>query len=190
MPIFFRGAGVGTYWNQKDATILGFVAQSPGMQASTAVLMDHIARSTTNSPYISLTRSYGVAESYAKLAGRNFPTAESPGYVYRLVIDDPLPSGLVLVDPVTQILGSLPGPLASQYQHDGRPEFLLGVVSPVRMSQYLTALAPQAPGAQGTPRSPNLSIELEMLVRALRDAEILALGIVPRNCVVARMAVS
>ena len=36
---------------------------------------------------------------------------------------------------------------------------------------------------EGTPRSPNLTMELETLVRALRDAEILAHGIIPATCV-------
>lgn len=35
-----------------------------------------------------------------------------------------------------------------------------------------------------TPRSPNLSLELETFVRALRDAEILAYGTIPAACVV------
>ncbi|MDG4603388.1 MAG: hypothetical protein P9C48_09030 [Defluviicoccus sp.] len=43
--------------------------------------------------------------------------------------------------------------------------------------------------AQGTPRAPNLSPELETLVRALRDAEILAVGNVPASCVRSRYEV-
>ena len=34
-----------------------------------------------------------------------------------------------------------------------------------------------------TSRPPNLSLQLETLVRALRDAEILAYGIIPATCV-------
>ena len=41
----------------------------------------------------------------------------------------------------------------------------------------------QPPASEGTPRPPNLTIELETLVRALRDAEILAHGIIPATCV-------
>ena len=37
---------------------------------------------------------------------------------------------------------------------------------------------------KGTPRPPNLSLELETFVRSLRDAEILAYGTIPATCVV------
>ena len=48
---------------------------------------------------------------------------------------------------------------------------------------FLTQHAMQPPSSEGTPRSPNLTIELETLVRVLRDAEILAHGIIPATCV-------
>ena len=47
----------------------------------------------------------------------------------------------------------------------------------------------QPPASEGTPRSPNLTIELETLVRALRDAEILAHGNIPVTCVKNRFEV-
>ena len=51
------------------------------------------------------------------------------------------------------------------------------------MENFLTQYAKQPPSSEGTPRPPNLTIELETLVRALRDAEILAHGIIPATCV-------
>ena len=47
----------------------------------------------------------------------------------------------------------------------------------------------QPPVSEGTPRPPNLTIELETLVRALRDAEILAHGNIPATCVKNRLEV-
>lgn len=51
------------------------------------------------------------------------------------------------------------------------------------MRKFLTQHAPQPPASAGTPRTPNLTIALETLVRTLRDAEILAEGTIPENCV-------
>lgn len=147
--------------------------------------MQHISRGTGNSPFISLTRSYAVARHYAILSSTRTPTPQDPAYVYEVEIEFPLFSGLQLLDPVKEVAQMLPD-MASPgppYQHDGIPNFLLGVVDPENMSEFLEKHAPQPPSSEGTPRPPNLSIELETLVRALRDAEILALGIIPATCV-------
>ncbi len=183
MPIFYRGAGIGTYWHTNDARLNGFTPQSPGTMGSLSRLMNHIARGTTNSPFVSMTRSYGVALSYALLAGRTYPTPTNPAYVYEIEINDPLPAGLQLFDPAKEVAASVPTPLGLSYYHDGAPEFLLGVVSPTRMRRFLTAPYPQPPPRGGTSRPPNLTIELETLVRALRDAEILAIGTIPAACI-------
>ena len=97
-----------------------------------------------------------------------------------------MPSGLKLLDPVKEVAQTLPSPptIGPTYQHDGAPEFLLGVVDPRNMSHFLVQHSPQPPSSEGTPRSPNLSLELETFVRALRDAEILAYGAIPAICVV------
>ncbi len=81
MAIFYRGAGVGTYWHTHDARQTGFVARSPQMPFSVDRLMLHIARGTVNSPFISLTRSYGIALNYANFFGTEVPTREYPAYV-------------------------------------------------------------------------------------------------------------
>ena len=65
----------------------------------------------------------------------------------------------------------------------GVPDFLIGVLNPGSMGHFLNQLAMQPPTSEGTPRTPNLTIELETLVRALRDAEILVHGIIPAACV-------
>jgi hypothetical protein len=185
MPIFYRGAGVGTHWHTNDPRGSGFIPQSPGTVGSISQMMNHIARGSTNSPFVSLTRSYGVAQDYARLGGRIKPTASNPAYVWEVEITDPLPPGIQLFDPVKDVAATISSPLSSpSYHHDGSQQFLLGVVHPKgKMRRFLKQPYPQPPPGGGTPRSPNLTIELETLVRALRDAEILVLGTVPASCI-------
>lgn len=180
MPIFYRGAGVGTYWHENGARLNGFTPKKPGAVHSIERLMEHIARADVNSPYISLTRSYGIAYWYAVPLSRDTATETNPGYVYEIELSHPLPPGLQLLDPVKEVAKAAPEPLDSiSYQHDGRPDFLLGVINHMEMGQFLTTPCLQPPPGGGTPRRPNLTIQLETLVRALRDAEILAVGNIP-----------
>lgn len=185
MAIFYRGAGINTYWYLNDPIEQGFVARDPEMAPTTTRQMLHIARSTVNSPFISLTRSYAVAWRYAMVSSGRVPTPGDPAYVHEIEIQEPLPTGLQLLDPVREVAQILPSPPSSgpPYQHDGLPDFLLGVVDPARMGDFLTQYVKQPPSSAGTPRPANLTIELETLVRALRDAEILAHGIIPATCV-------
>ena len=191
MAIFYRGAGINTYWYLNDPIEQGFIARSPGMTPTITRQMLHIARSTVNSPFISITRSYAVAWHYAMVSSERVPTPEDPAYVHEIEIQVPLPIGLHLLDPVKEVAQVLPSPtsLGPPYQHDGLPDFLLGVVDPGRMGNFLIQYAMQPPASEGTPRSPNLTIELETLVRALRDAEILAHGDIPVTCVKNRFEV-
>jgi len=183
MPIFYRGAGVGTYWHENDARLNGFTPKRPGAVHSIERLMEHIARADVNSPYISLTRSYGVAYWYTVLFGRTPATKINPGYVYEIELSHPLPPGLQILDPVKEVAMAAPEPLDLVcYQHDGLPDFLLGVMNPMEMGQFLKPLRPKPPPGGGAP-IPRLTIQLETLVRALRDAEILAVGNIPATCV-------
>jgi hypothetical protein len=189
MPIFYRGAGPGTYWDSHDARLTGFTSQSPGMSATLNRLMQHVARGTVNSPYVSLTRSFSIAHYYATNTGRTvrLATAVNPGFVYEIELNDPLPPGLHLLDPIREVANNSSGPLSAvSYHHDGPRGFLLGVIEPERMKRYLKTNALQPPPGGGTPRPPNLTLELETLVRTLRDAEILALGAIPAVAVVSR----
>ena len=185
MAIFYRGAGINTYWYLNDPREQGFIARSPRMAPTTTRQMLHIARSTVNSPFISLTRSYAVAWRYAMVSSERVPTLRDPASVHEIEIQEPLPPGLQLLDPVKEVAYILPAPTSSgpPYQHDGLPDFLLGIVDPGNMGHFLIQQAMQPPSSEGTPRSPNLTIELETLVRALRDAEILAHEIIPAPCV-------
>jgi len=127
-----------------------------------------------------------VAWRYAMVSSERVPTPEDPAHIHEIEIQGSLPPGLHLLDPVKEVAQMLPAPTSPgpPYQHDGLPDFLLGVVDPGNMGHFLTQHAMQPSSSEGTPRSPNLTIELETLVRALRDAEILAHGIIPAICVI------
>jgi hypothetical protein len=157
----------------------------PGGVFNAAGVMQHIARAATNSPCISLTRSYGAAEDYARNASRVPPTSSTPAYVYEIDIANPPPRGVSVIDPLFLIASENQNPLNDpSYHHDGNQDFLLGVVNaemrpsvPVRFPRGWTG---------GTSRLPNLSVELEAMVFALRDAEVLVLGNLPQSCVIDR----
>ena len=183
MTIYYRGAGLGTYWHTNNAMQEGFTPQSPQLNHTPSLLINHIARGTVTSPYISLTQSYGVAWDYAVTFSRARPTQQNPAYVYQVEINDPPPKGPHLLDPVKEIAASAPSPPAAiPYHHDGLPSFLLGVVSSSTMRLHLNRPIKQPPGG-GTLRSANLTLELEAIVRALRDAELLVVGDIPDSCV-------
>ena len=191
MAIFYRGSGIGTYWHINNPIESGFAARAPEMTPTINRLMLHIARSTVNSPFISTTRSYAVALRYAMSSSVRVPTVKSPAYVHEIEIQEPLPKGLELLDPVKEVAKSLPSPtsIGPPYQHDGFPDFLLGIVDPSNMGRFLEQHSMQPPSSEGTPRTPNLTIELETLVRTLRDAEILAYGNIPAKSVKNRFEV-
>jgi hypothetical protein len=191
MTLFYKGVGCGTYLHGTDLRITGIAPRNPGATFNVSTVMNHIARGTTTSPHISLTKSYGVAEQYARNASRIQPTVSNPAYVYEIDIPDP-PAGMVQVlDPVFFVASHNQNPLSSpSYHHDGTQSFLLGVVEP-----SVTAIWPpillRPPGmAGGVSRPPNLSVELETMVFALRDSEVLVVGNLPRAYVVNRFDIS
>jgi hypothetical protein len=180
MAVLYRGAGVNTWWHRHDARLEGFHAWVPGKETSVIGIAHHIVRGTIVSPYVSLTRSYGIAFSYATLCGHRRPTRKEPAFLYELEIEA---SGddIRLIDPVIEIAASLPAPSQNfSYQHDGGPDYLLGVTAPERYPAILTRPYRQAPPGEGAPRPPLLTVELEAMVRSLRDAEILAVRQIPR----------
>jgi hypothetical protein len=182
MSRYFKGAGVGTYWHIHDAMVLGFHAASPGTPAGVTVIKDHIVyQLVQSSPYISLTRSYEIAEAYARYYGKTLPTATNGAFVYE--IDIPNSTAASLVDPVQELAASFGPPYAPLfYQHDGGPDLLLGLVDSANFGNVLTRPI-RAPGVPIV-RPPRITDELHALVRALRDAEVLALHAIPRTCLI------
>jgi hypothetical protein len=190
MALFYKGVGVGTFLHVNDPRRTGMPPRAPAMAYNVGVAMRHIVHGATVSPCVSLTRSYGVAEMYAREASLTFPSASSPAYVYEVDIPDSVPAGITLIDPVKEVAATLPSPVtALSYFHDGDKNFILGVASPTLMATHLTAPIRQPPGSGGASRSANLTLELETLVRALRDAEVLVLGTIPSALVRARYAI-
>jgi hypothetical protein len=190
MPHFYKGVGVGTFLHTFNVSSRGIGSRNPGASPTATAIMHHIARGTTTSPYISLTRSYAVAERYAIDASRTLPTPGTPAHVYEVDIPDPPPHGLNVIDPLAEIASNNANPLrAPSYHHDGGPSFLLGVVDPVSHRSFLRAPVVNPPGMAGISRPPNLSLELEAMVFALRDAEVLVVGQLPRALVINRFDV-
>ena len=184
MPIFYRGAGIDTYWYLNNPAESGFTARTPGATLTTTRVMHHISRGTANTPFISVTRSYAVARDYAVSNSTEIPTLRNPAYVYEIEIPEPPPDEMQIRDPVKEVAERLlPPAMGPPYQHDGSQEFLLGVVDPRNMGHFLIQQVIQPPSNGGTPRPPNLTLELETLVRALRDAEILVCGHIPATYV-------
>jgi hypothetical protein len=102
VAIFYRGAAIGTYWHANDAQLDGFSAQRPSQPPSLDRLMNHIVYGTVTSPYVSLTRSYGIALNYALDFSRTPASASNPAFVYEIEIADPMPPGLSLLDPLRE----------------------------------------------------------------------------------------
>jgi len=190
MALFYKGVGVGTHLHANDPRTIGMSSRASFMANNIDATMRHVARGTTVSPYVSLTRSYGVAEMYAREASLTFPTTAVPAYVFEVNIPEPAPAGLILIDPVKVVAAALPLPETSlSYFHDGDKDFILGVASPHLMAPHLHAPIRVPPGSGGASRAANLTLQLETLVCALRDAEILVLGTVPSSLIGARYAV-
>ena len=162
MATFYKGAGVGTHWHANDSRQVGFAARSPEVTPSTETLIDHISTSTVHSPYISVTRSYAVAWHYAVFNSKREPTPEIPAYIYEIVIDDTLPHGLNLLDPVKEVVHILPQPLR-------------GVVDLEYMANHLGGQTSQSSN-QGSGLSYQVELQLIALTFAQRDAEMLVRG--------------
>jgi hypothetical protein len=120
-----------------------------------------------------------------------FATATNPGYVYEVEIDEMpgAPKNVQVIDPVKVIAASLPDPPTSiPYQHDGYPGILLGIVLPRLMARFAHAGLIGPPGTG--PGLPSFTRQLDALVRALRDAELLVENYIPKDCVIDRHDVS
>lgn len=132
MALFYRGAGIGSHWHTTDARISGFTPHKPGETPSTTRIVNHIARASTTSPYVSFSRSFGIARAYGLIGPAGFASAARPGYVYEIEVSDD--KVCMMIDPVKNVAGTLGEPWENHtYQHDGTQRFLLGVVDPISM---------------------------------------------------------
>ena len=169
MATFYKGAGIGTHWHTHDPRRVGFIARAPEAAPTTAALVDHVAMGTINSPYISLTRSYALAWHYAVFSSKQEPGQGKPAYIYEIEIDDSLPHGLNLSDPVKEIVHILPQPLR-------------GIMDLEYMADLLGGQTFQ-PTNLSTGFSPSLEQQLIAFTFAQRDAKVLVHGYIPPFCV-------
>ena len=125
MTIFYRGAGVGTYWHTNDPRLSGLTPTAPGILNTADRIIQHVYNGLTHSPYVSLSLSYPVALNYALEMGTSQPTIHNPAYVWEVEID--ASRGVHLIDPVKEIALGAPTPLdPNPYQHNGNQNVLLG----------------------------------------------------------------
>jgi hypothetical protein len=181
MPIFCKGAGLGTHWRSTDARRMGFFARAPRNPMSRDRLLQHVGGSTQATPFISLTRSYAIAFDYAQKGGRGFPSEAQPAYVYEVeIVDD---GACRVIDPIGEIANGLPAPLATtSFHHDGDQNAMLGIVDNTQ-ARYLTT-AVRYPPPQPAKPGVNVGAELTGMVRILRDAEVIAVDHMPARCLV------
>jgi hypothetical protein len=184
MTIFYRGAGVGTYWHTKDPRLSGLIPTTLGIPNTPDRVIQHVFNGLTHSPYVSLSLSYPVALNYALEMGTIWPTVHDPAYVWEVEIN--ASHGVALVDPVKEIAAGAPNPLdPNPYQHNGDQNVLLGVMWHV-LAPILHLPVAMPPTAVTGAHTINISPHLRALIHALRDAEILAVGTVPAACIVMR----
>jgi hypothetical protein len=178
MPVFlYKGVGVGTHHHPTDLRLSGIAPANPGGVHSPPNVEKHIAHGSKTTPYVSLTKSYGVARDYAMNGGFHAPTLAVPAYVYEFLV----PDNVSTIDPVAYIASHYTNPLVSpSYHHDGDQQFLGFVAYP---TSYPTSPgpAPRPPGAAPATSTPMLHIQLEAIVFALRDAEVLVNGNIPTS---------
>ena len=185
---FYKGVGVGTFLHPHDLRISGITPAKPTANFDLAAVTQHVSRGVIMSPCISVTRSYAVAEDYARNAATSPPTRVAPAYVYVIDVPDPVRTRITMCDLSNMLrlaIGILPPVLL--YHHNGSRRFLLALVDPILHQPLLTTPPVRPPGMTGgAPARPSVTPELETMVCALRDAEALVIGSVPRQWIIER----
>jgi hypothetical protein len=175
---FWKGVGVGTHHHATDLTRSGL---QPRLAASLSeiVVQDHVARTTDRSPCTSLTWSFGVARDYAMNASKRAPTQNDAAWVYELHI--PEDQNMVrFVDPVQYISAHSSNPLSSirfNYYHSGDSKFLgITAYGLATGASYPDELLPHGAGGPVIQTDSHKTI-----VYAIRDAEVLVHGMIPKE---------
>jgi hypothetical protein len=186
MARFFKGVRVGSYLHSRNLHAIGLGPTHPGGTYDVDTIVNHIVLGTTVSPCVSLTKSYGVAEEYARRGGTAFPTRSNPAHVYEIAINHGDPEANGLVDPVCEISQAENDASVSSYHHNGDRTFLLSIVDPRRFFRYGSKSSPQPRNTTNPPIPHTSSLRLRALVYALRDAEIIFHGTIPARCIIYR----
>jgi hypothetical protein len=170
----YKGVGPGTYWHKNHTSVLsgGFTtaAAAPGV----ASIIRHIVNFSRSSAYLSLSTSFAVARSYALDGPGGLATPLAPGYVFEF--DLALMKNLKVntVEPAKELVRN-----NGDLWHDGDQRLLVGIATNSR--RILTKPVPR-PGAAAA-RPPSFRTDLEAVVRALRDAEVLVHGNLPHQAI-------
>jgi hypothetical protein len=172
VTVVFKGASAGSYWHSHDASKTGFTS-SAGRQSIDALVEHIIAQKSGRSPYISFSASYAVALEYAR-------SGDGDGVVYQVNLTHQNP-----IDPLHAIAGKNCFPLSETQlplltHHDGIPQFIQSLVGGKTDLLYKPTPRPTQTHMRTPPRC---SRELQAMIFALRDAEILAVGMIPPECV-------
>ena len=181
--ILYKGAGPGSHWWSTNAQLSGFTVAAAVQ--GVARMVRHITAFSHPSPYLSFSASFAIAREYALAGPAGQASQTQPGRVYE--IDTTLvPGSMVLSDPVRDIVGSNPALTVARLptHHDGAQNLILGIASPILHGAVLTSPPARVPG-NALQTGPAVQSELQAVVFALRDAEVLIGGNVPPNCITA-----
>jgi hypothetical protein len=183
-PIFYKGAGPGTHWHVTNAMQAGFSCANGTVPPGPNMVTSHIAFFSHPSSYISLTTSYAVARQYGLQGPAGVASQAAPGYVYQIDLNQAPgdPVSFALVNPLDELRKLDP---VLVHEHSGDQDLILGLAA-ARLNAILNTGVPH-PGGQLY--MPTLSNPLRALVFAIRDAEMLVHGVIPRACVVHRHSV-
>jgi len=178
LPILYKGAAPGTHWHANDARLTGFFVPPMGKHTFNAIITHITNYSTPPSPYMSFSMSFAVAKDYALLGLSGPASTTQPGYVYEIDLSqiDPIPTWY---NPIEEI-SKAPGP---SHKHNGNSNLLNGIIG-----LNVSVLTTQVPTIGGRPQLPVVNPELQALVYALRDSEVL-LTSVNRACITRRVDV-
>jgi hypothetical protein len=186
MARYFKGAALGSHWHLNDARLSGFTAINVANSHSGAAIINHIVHGTSNSPYVSITKSWMMALQYARQS--RLPdvaaTANLPAYIYEIDFTDTTVS---LYDAIVEIGKTLPTPhLQIGYAHNGDSRLIAAILNG-KLANYLKrAKLTGPPNNNNAAVAPVVSDELRALLLTLRDAEVLVLHAIPRNYITIR----
>ena len=181
MAVFFKGSRPGThFWREENCPLrVGLSSHRAGGarlrgREQLDAIVKHITSYSDQSPFVSLTRSFAVAQRYALSTEK-----ASQGKVWEIRLNPRAEERLI--NPVQCILQHEP----RCYWHDGDPELVGRLAAPPESLHGGMGLPPQREFVCGETRQrANYVIpeELVAIVYALRDAELLATRI-PKDAV-------
>lgn len=170
----YKGAALGTHWHSNDARHSGFLASA--MPQTGNGVVRHITNYSHPSPYLSFSSSFAIARGYALVGPGGVATQAAPGYVYEIDLQAAAVHFSIL-NPVSEVSSLSNGHLA--HHHEGVASLILDVAQGVSPPS-------SAPRCGGKMHVPGISGELQALIFAIRDAEVLVSGNVPPTVIVRR----